>query len=498
MANKDFKVKNGLDIQSPLPVSMGGTGQTSTTNTLNALLPSQVGNSSKILSTDGTNTTWVAQPTGYSIGNTASRPGSPIDGQIYSNTQTGFIEIYSSTYGWEQVGGIASQVTGVTATNSPTNRVYNNGAASISFTPGTILGRSYTVTSSPGSYTATGTSSPITITGLQSSTQYTYTVVATNNYGSAAASSASSGVTATTTPQAPTIGSATATGSTGSVYVNFTAGATGGASITNYKYSTDNITYTALSPAQTSSPLTISGLTDGQSYVFYLKAVNSNGDSTASSASNSATPAALPTTIEVLVAAGGGSGGGVSGTSAGGGGAGGVRTNLSYSVVGSTNYSITIGGGGAGVTSSNTTNNGSSSTFGNITCSGGGGGAPSGTSVNGNSGGSGGGGMYNSAGGSGNAGGYSPVEGYAGGNGSQSTFNTVDGPNTGSGGGAICNSDAGYKGGNGGSGIVIVAFPTSKAPIVNIGAGLTYTIDTSSRTGYRVYKFTAGTGNISW
>jgi len=41
MANKDFKVKNGIDIQSPLPVSMGGTGQTSTTNTLNSLLPAQ-------------------------------------------------------------------------------------------------------------------------------------------------------------------------------------------------------------------------------------------------------------------------------------------------------------------------------------------------------------------------------------------------------------------------------------------------------------------------
>lgn len=37
MANKDFKVKNGLDIQSPLAVSMGGTGQTSAENTLNAL-----------------------------------------------------------------------------------------------------------------------------------------------------------------------------------------------------------------------------------------------------------------------------------------------------------------------------------------------------------------------------------------------------------------------------------------------------------------------------
>jgi hypothetical protein len=27
---------------------------------------------------------------------------------------------------------------------------------------------------------------------------------------------------------------------------------------------------------------------------------------------------------------------------------------------------------------------------------------------------------------------------------------------------------------------------------------LTYTIDTSTRSGYRVYSFTAGTGTISW
>jgi hypothetical protein len=59
MANKDFKVKNGLDVSIPIPVSMGGTGQTSTANTLNSLLPSQSGNNNKVLSTDGTNTSWT-------------------------------------------------------------------------------------------------------------------------------------------------------------------------------------------------------------------------------------------------------------------------------------------------------------------------------------------------------------------------------------------------------------------------------------------------------
>lgn len=61
MANKDFKVKNGIDIQSPLPVTMGGTGQTSTNNALNALLPVQTSALNKFLYSDGTDASWVIQ-----------------------------------------------------------------------------------------------------------------------------------------------------------------------------------------------------------------------------------------------------------------------------------------------------------------------------------------------------------------------------------------------------------------------------------------------------
>ena len=59
MADKNFKVKNGLDIATPIPVSMGGTGQTSTTNTLNALLPLQTSSTNYFLQTDGTNALWA-------------------------------------------------------------------------------------------------------------------------------------------------------------------------------------------------------------------------------------------------------------------------------------------------------------------------------------------------------------------------------------------------------------------------------------------------------
>jgi hypothetical protein len=65
MANKNFKVKNSITIPEPLALTEGGTGQTSATNALNALLPSQAGNSNKVLSTDGTNTTWVTPTSSY-------------------------------------------------------------------------------------------------------------------------------------------------------------------------------------------------------------------------------------------------------------------------------------------------------------------------------------------------------------------------------------------------------------------------------------------------
>jgi|APGre2960657404_1045060.scaffolds.fasta_scaffold12645_3 hypothetical protein len=45
-------------VTGTLPIANGGTGQTTANAALNALLPSQSGNNGKVLSTDGTNTTW--------------------------------------------------------------------------------------------------------------------------------------------------------------------------------------------------------------------------------------------------------------------------------------------------------------------------------------------------------------------------------------------------------------------------------------------------------
>lgn len=78
MADKNFKVKSGLNIPitsaailttdsngnisstSVLPITAGGTGQTSATNALNALLPVQNGSTiNYTIQSDGTNVSWA-------------------------------------------------------------------------------------------------------------------------------------------------------------------------------------------------------------------------------------------------------------------------------------------------------------------------------------------------------------------------------------------------------------------------------------------------------
>jgi hypothetical protein len=174
----------------------------------------------------------------------------------------------------------------VSATDVGTSRAYNNGAATVAFTPAEsgAPATSYTVTSSPGGYTGTGSSSPITVAGLQSDTAYTFTVTGTNAAGTGEASSASSSVTATTVPQAPTIGAVNAT-AVGVVTVAYTAGATGGKAVSTFTATSSPTSITGTG----SSPISVSGLAQKTAYTFTVTATNANGTSTASSASSSVT-----------------------------------------------------------------------------------------------------------------------------------------------------------------------------------------------------------------
>jgi hypothetical protein len=74
-----------------------------------------------------------------------------------------------------------------------------NAQATVSFTAPASTGGSaitgYTVTSTPGGFTASGAASPLTVTGLSNGTSYTFTVLATNALGNSEASEASVAVT---------------------------------------------------------------------------------------------------------------------------------------------------------------------------------------------------------------------------------------------------------------------------------------------------------------
>nr|WP_315205626.1 invasin domain 3-containing protein [uncultured Flavobacterium sp.] len=90
------------------------------------------------------------------------------------------------------------------------------------------------------------------------------------------------GAASATTPSAPTITTITNTG--GTATINFTTPTSnGGSAITNYEYTTDGGTnWTAFSPVTTTSPVTVSGLINGTTYPFQLRAVNTIGSGPAS------------------------------------------------------------------------------------------------------------------------------------------------------------------------------------------------------------------------
>ncbi len=60
------------DVTGILPIANGGTNASTANNALNNLLPDQTGNSGKVLSTDGTNTSWVVDSGGTPGGITSS------------------------------------------------------------------------------------------------------------------------------------------------------------------------------------------------------------------------------------------------------------------------------------------------------------------------------------------------------------------------------------------------------------------------------------------
>jgi hypothetical protein len=110
-------------------------------------------------------------------------------------------------------------------------------------------------------------------------------------------------------------------------------------------------------------------------------------------------------------------------------------------------------------------------------------------------GGGGGGGRRRSGGGQGPSSGGTGGGGAGGSGANAATSGTANTGGGGGGGNYEGPSPSSQAGGNGGSGVVIIAYPNTYAALTSIGAGLTY--DQPTRSGYRVYRFTAGSGTIT-
>jgi hypothetical protein len=128
-------------------------------------------------------------------------------------------------------------------------------------------------------------------TALTNGSTYTVHIRAINSIGSSTSAVWPSPVilSSSSLPDPPTALSAIVSNNT--IFVSFTPGQTGGSQVTNYRYSTDGgTTFFVLSPAQTTSPINITGLstdgiaafTIGTTYSIILCTITENGTSVAS------------------------------------------------------------------------------------------------------------------------------------------------------------------------------------------------------------------------
>jgi len=144
----------------------------------------------------------------------------------------------------------------------------------------------YTNTAGTATITAGSTSTTINVPVAGDNTvEPDETLTLTLSNASGATLGTSSAATGTITnddvaPSAPL--NLMATAGNGRANISFTAGANGSSAISNYEFSIDGGAFQALSPAISSSPVTVFGLTNGTAHQIRLRAVNASGAGDAS------------------------------------------------------------------------------------------------------------------------------------------------------------------------------------------------------------------------
>lgn len=170
---------------------------------------------------------------------------------------------------------------------TPTTSVIAHAGNTIAYVSFSLIedANSYTVTSSPGNRTATGNTSPIMVSGLINDISYTFTVLYHTNKGTSPLSQESNVIIPRDLPTAPF--NIVATPRDSSAKITFTTTDLGKASYYTVFSTPGNFTETG-----TSSPIIVTGLTNGIGYEFTIRAYDKIGQFTISLPSNYIVPSA--------------------------------------------------------------------------------------------------------------------------------------------------------------------------------------------------------------
>ena len=177
-------------LTGTVPVANGGTGASTATGAINALLPSQTGNSGKVLSTDGTNTSWTASGGSGTVTSVAATAGTGISVTGSPITTSGTLNITNTAPDQTVVltAGTGISTTGTypnfTITNTSPSlggdvvgpaSATDNAVARFDTTTGKLIQNSVVIVSDAGAVTG--------VTTLAASTSVTTPIVQASNSG---------------------------------------------------------------------------------------------------------------------------------------------------------------------------------------------------------------------------------------------------------------------------------------------------------------------------
>jgi len=167
---------NSHTISGTLAIANGGTGQTTATDAINALLPLQTSNTGKVLTTDGTNTSWVTNGSGTVTSVTGTAPVSvatgtttPVISMATANTTTNG---YLTSTDWNTFNGKGSGTVTSVALSAPSifsvagSPITSSGTISLTYS-GTalpVLNGGTGVTTSTGTTNVVLSGSPTIVT----------------------------------------------------------------------------------------------------------------------------------------------------------------------------------------------------------------------------------------------------------------------------------------------------------------------------------------------